>query len=185
MRWRSPPRARVVVNDIGVGLDGVARVAAAVPRRASSTRSPPPVAKPSPVAPTSRLGAGRGPDPDRRRLVRRAGRSGQQRRHRPRPDVRQHQRRGVRRRHRRAPQGPLRHHAARGRLLASASRRRATLADARIINTSSGAGLQGSVGQANYSAAKAGIAAMTLVASAEMGRYGVTVAPSPRRRAPG
>ena len=36
--------------------------------------------------------------------------------------------------------------------------------DARIINTSSGAGLQGSVGQANYSAAKAGIAAMTLVA---------------------
>ena len=36
--------------------------------------------------------------------------------------------------------------------------------DARIINTSSGAGLQGSVGQGNYSAAKAGIAAMTLVA---------------------
>jgi NAD(P)-dependent dehydrogenase (short-subunit alcohol dehydrogenase family) len=56
---------------------------------------------------------------------------------------------------------------------------------ARIINTSSGAGLQGSVGQANYSAAKAGIAAMTLVASAEMGRYGVTVnaiAPSARTR---
>src|SRR6202000_1299967 len=47
--------------------------------------------------------------------------------------------------------------------------------DARIINTSSGAGLQGSVGQGNYSAAKAGIAAMTLVAAAEMGRYGVTV----------
>jgi NAD(P)-dependent dehydrogenase (short-subunit alcohol dehydrogenase family) len=47
--------------------------------------------------------------------------------------------------------------------------------DARIINTSSGAGLQGSVGQANYSASKAGIAALTLVAAAEMGRYGVTV----------
>jgi NAD(P)-dependent dehydrogenase (short-subunit alcohol dehydrogenase family) len=57
--------------------------------------------------------------------------------------------------------------------------------DARIINTSSGAGLQGSVGQANYSAAKAGIAAMTLVAAVEMGRYGVTVnaiAPSARTR---
>ncbi len=57
--------------------------------------------------------------------------------------------------------------------------------DARIINTSSGAGLQGSVGQCNYSAAKAGIAAMTLVAAAEMGRYGVTVnaiAPSARTR---
>ncbi len=57
--------------------------------------------------------------------------------------------------------------------------------DARIINTSSGAGLQGSVGQANYSASKAGIAALTLVAAAEMGRYGVTVnaiAPAARTR---
>ncbi|MDC8997427.1 SDR family oxidoreductase [Mycobacterium marinum] len=57
--------------------------------------------------------------------------------------------------------------------------------DARIINTSSGAGLQGSVGQANYSAAKAGIAALTLVGAAEMGRYGVTVnaiAPAARTR---
>ncbi|MDT5209103.1 MAG: hypothetical protein QOF67_1518 [Mycobacterium sp.] len=57
--------------------------------------------------------------------------------------------------------------------------------NARIINTSSGAGLQGSVGQANYSAAKAGIAALTLVAAAEMSRYGVTVnaiAPSARTR---
>lgn len=57
--------------------------------------------------------------------------------------------------------------------------------DARIINTSSGAGLQGSVGQGNYSAAKAGIAALTLVGAAELGRYGVTVnaiAPSARTR---
>ncbi len=57
--------------------------------------------------------------------------------------------------------------------------------DARIINTSSGAGLQGSVGQATYSAAKAGIAALTLVQSAEMGRYGVTanaIAPAARTR---
>ncbi len=57
--------------------------------------------------------------------------------------------------------------------------------DARIINTSSGAGLQGSVGQGNYSAVKAGIAALTLVAAAELGRYGVTVnaiAPAARTR---
>lgn len=57
--------------------------------------------------------------------------------------------------------------------------------DARIVNTSSGAGLAGSVGQANYSAAKAGIAAFTLVAAVELGRYGVTVnaiAPSARTR---
>ncbi len=57
--------------------------------------------------------------------------------------------------------------------------------DARIINTSSGAGLQGSVGQSAYSAAKAGIAALTLVQAAEMGRYGITsnaIAPSARTR---
>jgi NAD(P)-dependent dehydrogenase (short-subunit alcohol dehydrogenase family) len=56
---------------------------------------------------------------------------------------------------------------------------------ARIINTSSGAGLLGSVGQAAYSAAKAGIAALTLVEAAELARYGVTanaLAPSARTR---
>lgn len=47
--------------------------------------------------------------------------------------------------------------------------------DARIINTSSGAGLQGSVAQSNYSAAKGGIAALTLVQAVEMKRYGITV----------
>src|SRR5699024_2845934 len=56
---------------------------------------------------------------------------------------------------------------------------------ARVINTSSGAGLLGSVGQANYSAAKAGIAGLTVVSAAELGRYGVTVnaiAPAARTR---
>jgi NAD(P)-dependent dehydrogenase (short-subunit alcohol dehydrogenase family) len=47
--------------------------------------------------------------------------------------------------------------------------------DARIINTSSGAGLQGSIGQSNYSAAKAGVAGLTLVQAAELSRYGITV----------
>jgi NAD(P)-dependent dehydrogenase (short-subunit alcohol dehydrogenase family) len=57
--------------------------------------------------------------------------------------------------------------------------------DARIINTSSGAGLLGSVGQATYSAAKAAIAGLTLVQAAELGRYGVTanaIAPAARTR---
>ncbi|GAC1517144.1 MAG: SDR family oxidoreductase [Acidimicrobiales bacterium] len=57
--------------------------------------------------------------------------------------------------------------------------------EARIVNTSSGAGLAGSIGQANYAAAKAGIAAFTIVAAAELARYGVTVnaiAPSARTR---
>lgn len=55
--------------------------------------------------------------------------------------------------------------------------------DARIINTTSGAGLQGSIGQSNYAAAKAGIAALTLNQAAELGRYGVTanaIAPAAR-----
>ncbi|MET9325334.1 SDR family oxidoreductase [Tsukamurella sp. NPDC003166] len=57
--------------------------------------------------------------------------------------------------------------------------------DARVINTSSGAGLLGSIGQGNYAAAKAGIAEMTIQAAAEMGRYGITVnaiAPAARTR---
>ncbi|MGH9193192.1 MAG: SDR family oxidoreductase [Acidimicrobiales bacterium] len=57
--------------------------------------------------------------------------------------------------------------------------------DARIVNTSSGAGLHGSVGQSAYSAAKAGIAGLTFVQAAELGRYGVTanaIAPSARTR---
>ncbi len=57
--------------------------------------------------------------------------------------------------------------------------------DARIINTSSGAGLQGSVSQAAYGAAKGGIASLTLVQAAELGRYGVTanaLAPAARTR---
>ena len=57
--------------------------------------------------------------------------------------------------------------------------------DARIVNTSSGAGLQGSVGQGTYSAAKGAIATLTLVQAAELGRYGVTanaIAPAARTR---
>lgn len=76
---------------------------------------------------------------------------------------------------------PLRHAAAYWRAEAKAGRERA----ARIINTSSGAGLLGSVGQGNYSAAKAGILGLTTVAAAELARYGVTVnaiAPAARTR---
>jgi NAD(P)-dependent dehydrogenase (short-subunit alcohol dehydrogenase family) len=57
--------------------------------------------------------------------------------------------------------------------------------DGRIIGTSSAAGLYGNIGQSNYAAAKAGIAAFIRVASAELGRYGVTanaIAPIARSR---
>ncbi len=47
--------------------------------------------------------------------------------------------------------------------------------DARIINTTSASGIYGNVGQANYGAAKAGIASLTIIAAMELGRYGVTV----------
>ncbi|SFJ78246.1 NAD(P)-dependent dehydrogenase, short-chain alcohol dehydrogenase family [Streptosporangium canum] len=76
---------------------------------------------------------------------------------------------------------PLRHAGAHWRERAKAD----GPVDARVINTSSGAGLLGSVGQGNYAAAKAGIAALTQVAAAELGRYGVTVnaiAPAARTR---
>lgn len=66
---------------------------------------------------------------------------------------------------------PLRHAGAYWRDESKAGRQRV----ARVINTSSGAGLQGSIGQTTYSAAKGGIATMTLVAAAEMARYGVVV----------
>lgn len=53
----------------------------------------------------------------------------------------------------------------------------------RIINTTSEAGLLGTVGQANYTAAKAGVAAITLSMARELARYGVTVnAISPRAK---
>lgn len=57
--------------------------------------------------------------------------------------------------------------------------------DARLINTSSASGIYGNVGQANYGAAKAGIASLTIIASRELARYGVTanaVAPAARTR---
>ena len=55
----------------------------------------------------------------------------------------------------------------------------------RIVNTSSPSGLFGNVGQVNYGAAKAGIAAFTVIAAEELQRYGVTVncvAPNARTR---
>ena len=66
-----------------------------------------------------------------------------------------------------------------------AKQKAGTNPDARIINTSSGAGLQGSIAQAAYSTAKGGIASLTLVQAAELGRYGITanaLAPSARTR---
>lgn len=76
---------------------------------------------------------------------------------------------------------PSRHAAAHWRALSKAGE----TVEGRIINTSSGAGLMGSMAQAAYSAAKGAIASMTLVQAAELGRIGVTanaIAPAARTR---
>jgi NAD(P)-dependent dehydrogenase (short-subunit alcohol dehydrogenase family) len=46
---------------------------------------------------------------------------------------------------------------------------------ASVVNTTSGSGLYYNIGQANYSSAKAGVAALTVIAARELGRYGVRV----------
>ncbi|HYP85820.1 SDR family oxidoreductase [Variovorax sp.] len=73
--------------------------------------------------------------------------------------------------HMRGTFAPSRHAAAYWRAESKAGRQR----DARIINTSSSSGLYCNAGQSNYGAAKAGIAAMSVIAARELDRYGVTV----------
>lgn len=67
--------------------------------------------------------------------------------------------------------GPSRHAAAYWREQVKAGH----AVQGRIINTSSPSGIYGNVGQTNYGAAKAGIAAFTVIAAKELARYGVTV----------
>ncbi len=66
---------------------------------------------------------------------------------------------------------PTRHAAARWRELAKQGQQ----LDARIINTTSTSGIYGNPGQSNYGAAKAGIAAFTIILSRELERYGIMV----------
>jgi NAD(P)-dependent dehydrogenase (short-subunit alcohol dehydrogenase family) len=77
---------------------------------------------------------------------------------------------------------PSRHAAAHWRELARTS---GEPVKGRIINTSSTSGIYGNVGQTNYGAAKAGIAAFTIIAARELNKFGVTVnaiAPSAQTR---
>ena len=67
---------------------------------------------------------------------------------------------------------PSRHAAAHWR---DASKKIGRPVGARIINTTSTSGLYGNVGQTNYGAAKAAIAAFTVIAARELRRYGITV----------
>ncbi|ETK31389.1 SDR family oxidoreductase [Microbispora sp. ATCC PTA-5024] len=73
--------------------------------------------------------------------------------------------------HLRGTFAPLRHAAAYWRARAKDGEP----VDARVVNTTSSSGIYGNAGQANYGAAKAGIAALTIIAAKELARYGVTV----------
>jgi NAD(P)-dependent dehydrogenase (short-subunit alcohol dehydrogenase family) len=66
---------------------------------------------------------------------------------------------------------PIHHAATYWRLESKAGR----TVDARIINTTSHSALFANIGQANYAAAKGGIATLTQLAARELGRIGVTV----------
>jgi NAD(P)-dependent dehydrogenase (short-subunit alcohol dehydrogenase family) len=70
--------------------------------------------------------------------------------------------------------GPARHAAAHWRERVKAGEA-AEAVQGRIINTTSVSGIYGNPGQTNYGAAKSGIASFTIIASRELGRYGVTV----------
>lgn len=78
---------------------------------------------------------------------------------------------GVIRVHLKGTFGPTRHAAEHWREQAKSGKE----VDGRVINTTSPSGLFGNVGQSNYGAAKAGIAAFTVIVAEELGRYGVTV----------
>ena len=107
------------------------------------------------------------------RALRRSAHRRQQRRRHPRPDAVQHDRRRVGHRHPHPPARSFPAHPQRRRLLASAVQGTGEPVYARVINTSSEAGLTGSEGQPNYSAAKAGIAAFTVSTARALARIGV------------
>jgi NAD(P)-dependent dehydrogenase (short-subunit alcohol dehydrogenase family) len=73
--------------------------------------------------------------------------------------------------HLRGTFAPLKHAAAHWRNRVKAGGQ----VDARVVTTTSSSGIYGNPGQTNYGAAKAGIAALTVIAAMELGRYGVTV----------
>ena len=150
--------AKVVVNDLGGSVSGEG--ASAVP--AQQVVDEIVAAGGEAVANTDDIadcdGAGR-LDPDRDRHLRRPRHPRVQRRHPARPDAREHDGRRV---GRGDPRPPARHvlpGAPRRRVLARAQSRRARRTTRRVICTSSTSGIYGNVGQTNYGAAKAGIAA--------------------------
>ena len=116
--------------------------------------------------------------------LRRSAHPRQQRRDPPRPLAREHDGERLGRHHPRAPPRPHGADEVGGDLLARAGKSGAEH-DRALINTSSTSGLIGNFGQGAYGAAKAGIAALTVIAQIELGSYGVranAIAPAARTR---
>ena len=158
--------AKVVVNDPGVGPDGVGtddgpadQVVAEI-KAAGGTA----VANHDTVATSA---GGEGIIKTALDSFGRARHPREQRRHPARPHGVQHDGGRLGRRHRRAPEGAL-------QLIQPASVLMRQQRYGRIINFSSESGLWGNAGQANYGAAKSGIAGLTRVVARDLGRYGVT-----------
>ena len=136
-----------------------------------------PAARRSPTATTSSTWSGaERARRHRDRRLRRPRRARQQRRHPARPDARQHDRGGVGRGHPRAPEGHVRARPAARPRTGGSARRRASAVDARIINTTSVVGpLRQRRARRTTAPPRSGIAAFTIIAAQELGRYGVTV----------
>ena len=167
--------AKVVVNDLG-GDDGRHRAVDRPGAATSSTRSRRWAARPSPTATTSPTG--RAPQRLINRRSRRSAASTSLVNNagilRDRMLV-EHDRGGVGRGHQGPPQGHVRPVALRPPPTGASRSKAGETIDGRIINTTSASGIYGNAGQTNYGAAKAGIAAFTIIAAMELGRYGVTV----------
>ena len=164
--------AKVVVNDYGGTLEGRGGDKGPADETVDDHQATA-AARPSPTTATSPLERLRGSRAARHRRLRRARHRREQRRHPARRVDRQDDRARLRLRDPRAPQGHVQHDAPRLRRTGRTSRRPAASARRPSSTRCRRPGLQGNQGQANYGAAKAGIAALTVITALEGKRYGV------------
>ncbi len=165
--------ARVVVNDLGVAADGSGKNESAARAVCDEIKSLGGEAVPH-FGDVADWNASKGMFDTARLRVRRRQRRRLQRRLPARRDPVQHDREGLRRRHSRAPEGPLLRAAPRHRPTGASAPRPAGAVYGRIISTSSESAFFAPPGQPNYSAAKAGIVALTMGAAQLMQKYGIT-----------
>jgi NAD(P)-dependent dehydrogenase (short-subunit alcohol dehydrogenase family) len=166
--------AKVVVNDIGAGVDGTGRDASPAGQVVAAIRNSGGEA----IANSEDVGDWKGAKAMIDAAIAHFGRldvlinNAGNLRDRMLTNMEEHEWDDVMRVHLKGTFAPSRHAAAYWR---DESKRIGGPVKGRIINTSSTSGIYGNVGQTNYGAAKAGIAAFTIIAARELSRYGVTV----------